>query len=130
MDDKNNPRLRMGGLIEQEFCAYWNAEMKAAGVTAPVAIFQPTAKARGGLALVLPSEAIIILSKLGEAAAEAIGAGIGKLLWDRLKKFFQKTPPDKIPKTIVIIINETKVVLDPRELPDTPPADFLDLFHR
>lgn len=88
-----------------------------------------------GLAYTLPPEVAVLLNTAAAAAASAVGAGLGKLLWDRLKSFFKKPrkaprkKPKKPRKEVVIVVAARRyVVAHPEAMDEKPPAGFLKLF--
>lgn len=128
MEKEMKIHFRLGGALEEEFCNYWNAEVSGASDAILPASYLPAKKAQGGPAFALPPEAIVILQKMGEAAMLAAASGFGKFLWDRLRKFLQKTETAKTPQVIIVIIGGKKVTIQPREMPENPSEEFLALF--
>jgi hypothetical protein len=114
--------LQLGNSAGREFEKFWNDEIAAGRMAVDAkAEFRPAVRHPGGLGLTIPPEVIIAFIK---GAAEAIGAGVGKLLWEKLKEFFQKPQPQPslYPQNAKIVIGELVIVFNPNEMDVEPPA--------
>jgi len=120
-------QIRFDGILDEEFCAFWNSEAEVE-VRAPRAEFRAGKKARGGLGFNLPPEVILAGQHVLEGASVAIGTALGRLLWQKLKKFFEKQDKSKIPSEISVAVKGKVKVLHPNAMPMDPPEDFLNIF--
>lgn len=125
MHNKIEMQIRFGGSLEQEFCDFWNSEKDSESLKAE---YRPAKKSAGGLAFALPPEVVIVLEKIGEGVLAAIGEGLGKMVWAKLKKYFADKDLAQIPKTIVILFKGRKKIIEPLKMKANPPDDFLEFF--
>jgi hypothetical protein len=124
MNTKTEIHLQLG-TTGQDFERFWSGEVAAGEIPAEIrAEFRPGGRPPGGLGLTAPPEVIIWFVK---GAAGAIGAGIGTLLWNKLKAFFEKSPPASVPKEAVFIIVNSRAVFDPRNMSIEPPLSLKQL---
>jgi hypothetical protein len=122
MEDKI--QIRLGGALDQEFCDFWNADV--AGTMK--AEFSPGKKPQGGLAFALPPEVVLALKTIEGGALTYIGTEVAKLVWKKLRDFFQEKKKAQIPEAILIVVRSKRKVLNPLEMPLNVPEDFAELF--
>jgi hypothetical protein len=120
MNQKTEIHLQLGGSTNKEFELFWNEEVSKGRIPEGLeAKFQTGKRPPGGLGLAAPPE-VIIAFVIGFAGA--IGAGVGSLLWRKLKEFFESRSSPSVPKNAVIIIGEASIKFHPRKIDSEIPS--------
>lgn len=130
--------FRMGGTTGARFQRYWDDEVVGPkGSPEARARFTDEQKPAAGMGLALPAEVTIVAEhvlqllqsgfaqEIVKTAGTAIGAGVAKFIWDKLRGFFKKPQPVSVPESVMIIVNQVEIVFNPRAM-DPNPAKALE----
>ena len=131
--------FRMGGPTGAEFQRYWDGEVVGAkGTPEARARFRDEQKPAAGMGLALPAEVTLVAEhvlqflqsgfaqEVLKMAGTAIGAGVAKFIWEKLRDFFKKPQPVPVPESVMIVVNRVEIVFNPHTMDANPSKAFED----
>lgn len=125
MTKKLEIRLQLGEVAGKDFENFWNQEVAEGRIPPEMnAQFFHAKRPVGGLALSIPPEVVIAFFT---GLVGSLGTELGKLLWRKLKEFFEKKESSQLPRKVVILIGDSRNVFDPANIPADPPSSLEEI---
>jgi hypothetical protein len=114
-------KIRLGYNASKEFTEYWNEAVQSGEIPADFqATFKEGGKPPAGLGFPIPPE---MLMAFGKGVATGIGTGLGALIWNKLKSFFEAKPQFKQTTGVIKINDEPDISFAPTKMADVAPAE-------